>query len=127
MRAAGTPPVRVAGRSTNGVLQLHRRLVQPCPAAFRVGLPLAYGLRSCHGGRRRRNVINQVPQHSTKAGQLHPMENVWAYLRANKLCNLVWNSYEAILKACKEAWHFLINDPTRIASIGYREWARVNH
>lgn len=61
------------------------------------------------------------------APELNPMENVWAYLRANKLCNLVWNSYEAILKACKEAWHFLINDPTRIASIGYREWARVNH
>jgi transposase len=58
--------------------------------------------------------------------ELNPMENVWAYLRANKLCALVWDSYEAILEACKEAWNFLINDPERIRSIGTREWATVN-
>ena len=61
------------------------------------------------------------------APELNPMENVWAYLRANKLCNLVWDSYDAILNACNDAWHFLIDDPMRIVSIGYREWARVNH
>ena len=60
------------------------------------------------------------------APELNPMENIWAYLRGNKLCNLVWDTYEAILNACKDAWHFLIDDPNRIASIGYREWARVN-
>jgi transposase len=58
--------------------------------------------------------------------ELNPMENVWAYLRANKLCALVWDNYEAILEACKEAWHFLVNDPDRIRSIGTREWATVN-
>jgi hypothetical protein len=31
------------------------------------------------------------------APELNSMENVWAYLRANKLCNLVWNSYKAIV------------------------------
>jgi hypothetical protein len=31
------------------------------------------------------------------------MENVWAYLRANKLCNLVWDSYQATVKACANA------------------------
>jgi DDE superfamily endonuclease len=58
--------------------------------------------------------------------ELNPMENVWEYLRANKLCNLVWDSYEAIVNACKEAWRFLVNDPDRIRSIGAREWACVN-
>jgi transposase len=58
--------------------------------------------------------------------ELNPMENVWAYLRANKLCALVWDDYEAILEACKDAWHFLVNDPDRIRSIGTREWATVN-
>ena len=33
--------------------------------------------------------------------ELNPMENVWEYLRANKLCNRVWNSYDAIIRACK--------------------------
>jgi hypothetical protein len=58
--------------------------------------------------------------------ELNPMENVWAYLRANKLCNLVWDSYDAIVDACKGGWDFLIADPDRIRSIGTREWARVN-
>jgi hypothetical protein len=33
---------------------------------------------------------------------------------------------DAILEACRSAWHFLINDPERIRSIGTREWATVN-
>lgn len=58
--------------------------------------------------------------------ELNPMENVWHYLRENKLCSLVWDSYEAIVDACTTAWHFLINDPDRIRSIGARRWACVN-
>ena len=60
------------------------------------------------------------------APELNPMENVWAYLRANKLCARVWNSYEAIQQACLDAWNFLGNDPERIRSIGKRDWATVN-
>lgn len=58
--------------------------------------------------------------------ELNPMENVWEYLRANKLCNRVWDSYQAIVDACRTAWHFLINDPNRIHSIGTRDWACVS-
>ena len=59
------------------------------------------------------------------APELNPMENVWEYLRANKLCSLVWDSYEEIVAACKAAWDFLIQDPVRIRSIGQRDWACV--
>jgi putative transposase len=55
------------------------------------------------------------------------MENVWDYLRSNKLSRLVWGSYKAIVAACKQAWDFIINDPDRIASIGRRPWACVNN
>jgi hypothetical protein len=58
--------------------------------------------------------------------ELNSMENVWEYLRANMLCNLVWDTYEAIVDACKKAWQFLVDDPDRIRSIGTREWACVN-
>ena len=54
------------------------------------------------------------------------MENVWEYLRANKLCALVWDSYDAIVEACKNAWLLLTNDPKRIRSIGLRDWASVS-
>jgi len=54
------------------------------------------------------------------------MENVWQYLRANKLCGLVWDSYEAIVGTCQDAWNFLIEDKEQIKSIGTREWVCVN-
>ena len=57
--------------------------------------------------------------------ELNTMENVWDYLRQNKLCAQVWASYEQILDACQSAWRFLINDPDRIRSIGTRKWACV--
>jgi hypothetical protein len=60
------------------------------------------------------------------APELNPMENVWGYLRGNKLSRLVWDSYDAIVAACKEGWDFLISDPARIQSIGHRDWACVN-
>jgi hypothetical protein len=42
------------------------------------------------------------------------------------LSSLVWNSYEAIVEACKQAWLFLVNDPERIVSIETRPWAKVS-
>ena len=41
------------------------------------------------------------------APELNAMENVWDYLRANKLSSLVWDSYDAIVQACKDGWNFL--------------------
>jgi hypothetical protein len=58
--------------------------------------------------------------------ELNSRENVRDFLRANKLCNLVWNSYDEIVEACDSAWHFLTNDPDRIQSIGTRHWACVS-
>jgi hypothetical protein len=60
------------------------------------------------------------------APELNPMENIWEYLRPNKLSRLVWDSYAAIVAAARDGWNFLINDPQRIKSIGSRSWAWVN-
>ena len=58
--------------------------------------------------------------------ELNPTENVWDYLRQNKLCALVWDSYDEIVDPCKTAWNWLIADPARITFIGTREWACVS-
>jgi hypothetical protein len=58
--------------------------------------------------------------------ELNPMENVWDYLRGNKLSHMVWDTYEAIVAACAEAWRFLTDDPDRIRSITHRDWACVS-
>ena len=64
-----------------------------------------------------------LPEYSP---ELNPMEIVWDYLRQNKLCATVWDSYDDIIEACNVAWNWLIADPTRICSIGTRDWATVN-
>jgi hypothetical protein len=58
--------------------------------------------------------------------ELNPIENVWEYLRGNKLSNTVYETYEQIVDACCEAWNFFANDPERVASITSRTWATVN-
>jgi hypothetical protein len=95
--------------------------------------PGAHALLVCDGaGWHAKSKDLRVPANITLlslppyAPELNPMENVWDYLRGNKLCNLVWNSYQAIAEACRQAWSFLINDPDRIRSIGSRAWACVN-
>lgn len=60
------------------------------------------------------------------APELNPMENVWEYLRENRLSAGVWDSYDEIMRACADAWNWLINDADRIRSIGTRDWATVN-
>lgn len=60
------------------------------------------------------------------APQLNPIENIWDYLRGNKLSKCVWDTYEAIVDACADAWMFLVKDLERIDSIAYRSWACVN-
>ena len=58
--------------------------------------------------------------------ELNPVENIWAYLRGNKLSNRVFDSYDAIVDACCDAWNWLMNQPQRILSIASRPWAQVN-
>ncbi len=59
--------------------------------------------------------------------QLNPIENVWAFLRANHLNQRVWDSYDAIVEACCRAWTAFITDVDRVASVTRRVWASVNH
>lgn len=59
------------------------------------------------------------------APELNPTENIWQYLRANALANTVWETYEAIVDACCDAWMNLIAKPDVITSIGTRQWAQV--
>ncbi|SFL15686.1 transposase, partial [Falsiroseomonas stagni] len=58
--------------------------------------------------------------------ELNPVENVWQFLRQNQLSNRVYETYDAIVDACCDAWNALINDPSRITSIATRDYAQVN-
>lgn len=58
--------------------------------------------------------------------ELNPVENIWQYLRQNRLSNIVFDSYEAIVDACCDAWNALTAQPGLIRSIASRDWTSVN-
>jgi transposase len=57
--------------------------------------------------------------------ELNPVENVWQYLRQNQLSNRVFDSYDAIVDACCDAWNKFAAEKGRIQSIATRTWASV--
>src|SRR3954451_17380142 len=59
------------------------------------------------------------------APELNPVENVWEYLRQNKLGHRVWEGYDAIVATSCEAWNWLAAAPDRLALITRREWAKA--
>jgi transposase len=58
------------------------------------------------------------------APELNPVENVWQFIRANFLSHRVWQTYDDIVEACRNAWNKLMQMPDRIASITLRTWAK---
>ena len=55
------------------------------------------------------------------APELNAMENVWQFLRQNRLGAQVWKTYNDIVRACSDAWNWFVSDAPRIASIAAHE------
>ena len=60
------------------------------------------------------------------APELNSVENIWEYLRKNRLSNTVFKTYADILDKACDAWCFFDADKTAITSITHRDWATVN-
>ena len=60
------------------------------------------------------------------APELNSAENIWEYLRKNKLANTVFDSYDDIVDKACEAWLFFANDKTTVTTITARDWTRVS-
>ena len=60
------------------------------------------------------------------APERNPTENLWQYLRGNYLSHEVYENYEAVVNAGRDAWNALIKLPVVILSIGNRAYAQVN-
>jgi putative transposase len=58
-----------------------------------------------------------------RSPELNPVENVWQFLRDNRLSNRVFADDDGIVTHCCEAWNKLIDQPWKIISIGMRDWA----
>lgn len=125
--ARGTGAALVLPAANVDMMNLHLAEISACaaPGAHAVLVVDGAGWHQ-PGGRLK------VPQNITLlhlppySPELNPVENVWAYLRSNKLSNRVFETYDAVVDACCDAWNWLIAQPDRIASIGTRSWAQVN-
>jgi hypothetical protein len=124
-RGVGAAIVAPAANTTFMNLHLQEISSQTTPGAITVLLCDGAGWHQTGGKLKPPDNIVLLPL-PTYSPELNPMENVWEYLRANKLSRSVWQNYDAILQACAAAWNWLVNDPERIRSIGTREWATVN-
>jgi hypothetical protein len=60
-----------------------------------------------------------------RSPELNPIENVWEYLRGNRLSITVFDSYDDIVEGACGAWTFFASDPQRVASITTRSWATI--
>ena len=60
------------------------------------------------------------------APELNPVENVWQYLRSNKLAITVFEPCADIVDTCRDARTSFANDPAAVASITSRKWAQVS-
>jgi transposase len=58
-----------------------------------------------------------------KCPELNVMENVWQFMRDNRLSNRVFRDHDDIVNHCCDAWNHLVDQPWRIMSIGLRDWA----
>jgi hypothetical protein len=68
--------------------------------------------------------ILRLPPYSP---ELNPVENIWQFLRQNHLANRVFDTYDDIVDACRNAWTALTSAPHTITSIATRDWAaKVN-
>ena len=58
-----------------------------------------------------------------RSPELNPVENVWQFIRDNWLSNIVFKNCDDIVDHCCQAWNNLMDQPGRVMSIGWREWA----
>jgi hypothetical protein len=103
-RGVGAAMITPAANTEMMNLHLAEISTQVAPGAYAVLLTDRAGWHQPGGDLRVPDNIRllHLPPYSP---ELNPMENVWDYLRQNKLCATVWDSYDDIVEACKRAWN----------------------
>jgi transposase len=124
-RAVGAAIIMPAANSEAMSEHLKEISTQVSPGAHAVLVCDGAGWHQCGGRLKVPHNITLLPL-PAYSPELNPMENVWDYLRGNKLSHRVWDTYDAVVEACANAWRFLTADPGRIRSIAHRDWACVS-
>ena len=102
----------------------HLKLISQATEPGRHALVIADGA-SWHNDKALEGIDNvsiiKLPPYSP---ELNPIEQVWQWLRQNKLANQAFNGYEGIVQQVSEAWNAFREDTARVKSICTRNWAK---
>jgi transposase len=123
-RAVGTALVMPYANSEAMNLHLREIARAVAPGAHAILVLDGAGWHTSHTLKPPHNItLLYLPPYSP---ELNPVENVWEYLRKNNLALRVYETYDAIVDACCNAWIDLIATPATVASITRRRWATVS-
>lgn len=64
----------------------------------------------------------KIPPYSP---ELNPIEQVWQWLRQNKLANRCFTGYEDIVDSCSDAWNSFIESSNRVTKLCSRDWINL--
>tara|TARA_R110002050_G_scaffold80451_1_gene172059 strand:- start:2513 stop:2941 length:429 start_codon:yes stop_codon:yes gene_type:complete len=64
----------------------------------------------------------KIPPYSP---ELNPIEQVWHWLRQNKLANRCFKGYEDIVNSCSNAWNDFIESNERVKNLCSRDWINL--
>jgi hypothetical protein len=124
--ARATGAALVLPHANAAAMNLHLAEISACVAPGSHALVILDGAGWHQEGGRLRVPANitllHLPPYSP---ELNPVENVWAFLRGNKLSNRVFAGYDDIVEACCDAWTWLIAQPATIETLARRPWASV--
>lgn len=85
--------------------------------------PGAHGILLLDRARWHRSKKLEIPENITLihfppySPELNSMENVWAFLRANRLSHCVFENEEEMMDACCEAWNYFAEDKDLVKSV----------
>ncbi len=94
-------------------------------------VPGAHAMLVMDGAGRHGSTALHIPDNITivtlppHAPELNPVENIRAYLRANRLAISVFDTYEDMVDRCRDAWNFFANDPEPVRSITASEYEKA--
>ena len=87
------------------------------------------GLKNIHAGGREPRLSPDHKDLPSRSPALNAVENLWQYLRSNRISNRISNRVfdddDAIIDAACNAWTRLMAQPQTITSIGMRKRAHV--
>ncbi len=123
--ATGATEALIAPWVNQEVMKLHLAQISQSTLPGRYALVVMDG-----AGWHTTNVANEFDNLNTLklppySPELNPVEQIWQWLRQNKLANQCFSGYEDIVEKLTSAWNHFIKDKSTVKSLCNRDWIEL--